>query len=451
MADKYENALRSYRDKVNENYSIDADKFSELNVKRGLRNKDGSGVLAGLTDIGSVHGYVMDEGEKRPDDGILLYRGYNINDLVNACERENRFGYEEVAYLLLVGELPNREELEAFKDLLEVYRTLPNGFTEDVILKAPGKDIMNKLASSVLVSYSYDRMPDDTSLKNTLRQCIKLIARLPVMIAYSYHAKLHFYDHKSLCLHIAQKGMSSAETFLHLIRNDSVFTDEEARLLDLCMILHAEHGGGNNSTFTTRVLTSSGTDTFSTMSAAIGSLKGPKHGGANIKVVEMMDVIKAGVQNWSNVDEVCSFLERIVRKEEYDKSGLIYGMGHAVYTKSDPRAVLLKKQARSLAEKAGRVDELNLYELIEAKAPEVFSVVKNSEKCISANVDFYSGFVYSLLGLPAELYTPIFAMSRIAGWSAHRIEELSGPQRIIRPAYKSVSKKAAYIDLNDRV
>jgi len=450
MAAKYKSILDQLTEKALKNYKIEPELIEKFQVKRGLRNSDGTGVVAGLTDIGGVHGFVMSEGEKIPDAGRLNYRGIDIKDVVAGFEREGRFGFEEVAYLLLMGELPNAVELAEFCDLLAAYRALPPGFNEDMILKAPSKDIMNKLARSVLVLYSYDRAPDDISLKNVMRQSIKLIARFPTMVAYGLQAKRHFFDNQSLYIHVPQKNLSTAENFLYMIRPDNKYTKEEADILDLCLVLHAEHGGGNNSSFVTRVLTSSGTDTFSAIGGAVGSLKGPKHGGANAKVMGMMDDIKANVKKWDNVDEVSAYIEKIIRKEAFDKTGLVYGMGHAVYTLSDPRAEILKENARTMSKSRGREDEFNLYELIETLTPEIFYRVKESSKDIGANVDFYSGFVYDMLGIPPELYTPVFAISRIVGWSAHRIEELSGQSRIIRPAYKSVVVGKPYIPMTER-
>ncbi|MEI6132146.1 MAG: citrate/2-methylcitrate synthase [Bacillota bacterium] len=450
MAPKYRAILDNLTSKVMQNYKIEPELLDKFDVKRGLRNADGTGVVAGLTDIGGVHGFVVSEGEKIPERGRLNYRGIDIKDVVAGFQREGRFGFEEVAYLLLLGELPNESELSDFCELLAAYRALPPGFNEDMILKAPSKDIMNKLARSVLVLYSYDRAPDDTTLKNVMRQSIKLIARFPTMVAYGLQAKRHFFDQKSLYIHVPQKDLSTAENFLYMIRPDNKYTQEEAEILDLCLVLHAEHGGGNNSSFVTRVLTSSGTDTYSAIGGAVGSLKGPKHGGANAKVMGMMDDIKANVKKWDDVDEVSSYIEKIIRKEVYDKSGLVYGMGHAVYTLSDPRAEVLKEHAKSMSLKCGRDAEYNLYELIENISPEIFNRVKGSTKEIGANVDFYSGFVYDMLGIPPEIYTPVFAISRIVGWAAHRIEELSGQSRIIRPAYKSVVVGKPYIPMDER-
>ncbi|OGS18346.1 MAG: citrate synthase, partial [Elusimicrobia bacterium RIFOXYA2_FULL_40_6] len=420
------------------------------NVKRGLRNADGTGVLVGLTEIGDVHGYIIDENEKVPAHGRLSYRGIDVDTIVKGFQKEKRFGFEEICYLLLFGELPSKEELGQFQDLLDENRKLPEGFTENMILKAPSSDVMNKLARSVLVSYSYDKNPDDISIVNVLRQSIELIARFPTMTAYGYQAKVHYYDGKSLFLHNPVKGLGTAQNLLHMIRPDSKYSQLEAEILDLALVLHAEHGGGNNSSFTTHVVTSSDTDTYSAIAASIGSLKGPKHGGANIRVIKMIEDIKTNVKKWDNESEVAGYLTKIVNKQAYDKTGLIYGMGHAVYTMSDPRAVILKTKAAELAKEKNRLEEYNLFTTIEKLAPGIFNEIKKSNKVISANVDFYSGFVYSMLDIPTDLYTPIFAISRISGWCAHRIEELISGGRIIRPAYKSVVKKREYIALDKR-
>jgi citrate synthase len=424
--------------------------YQKYSVKRGLRNDDGSGVLVGLTEIGDVHGFIFDEGEKVPDEGRLVYRGINITDLVAGFQEDRRLGFEETAYLLLFGELPTRQELERFTSVLGENRALPEGFTENMILKAPSRDVMNKLARSVLVCYSYDKNPDDLSLKNVLRQCIELIARLPTMAAYGYQAKCHYFDGKSLFIHRPQKELSTAENLLHLIRPDSKFSRLEAETLDLSLVLHAEHGGGNNSTFTVHVVSSSGTDTYSAIAAAAGSLKGPLHGGANLKVQAMMDDIKENVKDWQDDEEVARYLGRILRREAFDGQGLIYGIGHAVYTLSDPRAVLLKQKAEALAAAKGRDEEFVLYAKVAALAPEVFRKEKNSEKVVAPNVDFYSGFVYEMLDIPKELYTPIFCIARIAGWSAHHIEEIVSGGRIIRPAYRNVLRHRDYLPLEKR-
>jgi citrate synthase len=424
--------------------------YQKYSVKRGLRNDDGTGVLVGLTEIGDVHGYIIDEGQIVPVDGRLEYRGININDITRGFQAEKRYGFEEVCYLLLFGTLPTGQQLQQFTTLLGENRALPNGFTENMILKAPSREIVNKLARSVLVCYSYDPNPDDLRLKNVLRQSIELIARFPTMAAYGYQAKSHYFEGKSLFIHRPHKDLGTAENLLHLIRPDSKFTQLEAETLDLALVLHAEHGGGNNSTFTTHVVTSTGTDTYSAIAAAVGSLKGPLHGGANLKVLEMMENIKSEVKDWHDDEEVIAYLTKILRKEAFDGQGLIYGIGHAVYTLSDPRAVLLKDKAKELAAAKGRSKEYDLYDRVAHLSPEVFRQVKNSSKVVSPNVDFYSGFVYDMLDIPRELYTPIFCVARIAGWCAHRIEELISGGRIIRPAYRNVLHNKEYVPKGQR-
>ena len=429
---------------------IPLDLFQKYSVKRGLRNEDGSGVLVGLTEIGDVHGYIIDEGDIIPDEGRLIYRGINIMDLVAGLRKESRPGFEEASYLLLFGDLPSRRQLEQFTALLGESRALPNSFTEDMILKAPSHDVMNKLARSVLVMYSYDPDPDDVGLKNVLRQSIELIARMPTMAAYGYQAKRHYFDGQSLFIHNPRKDLNTAENLLHLMRPDSRYTRLEAETLDLALVLHAEHGGGNNSTFTVRVVSSSATDTYSAIAAGIGSLKGPLHGGANLKVQEMMENIKTNVKDWKDEEEVHAYLTKILRKEAFDRAGLIYGVGHAVYTLSDPRAVLLQQKAAELAVEKGLETEFGLYRIVARQAPEVFKKEKNSNKVVAANVDFYSGFVYQMLNIPTEMYTPIFCIARTAGWAAHRIEELVSGARIIRPAYRDVLKNRPYLPLAER-
>lgn len=432
------------------NNFIPIELHKKYNTKRGLRNNDGTGVLVGLTRIGDVLGYYFEDGKKYPMKGRLLYRGIDIDDIVAGFQADNRFGFEETIYLLLFGTLPNEHQLKEFEELLGENRALPDGFAEDMIFKAPSIDIMNKLARSVLASYSYDEDPDNTSIKNVLRQCIELIARFPAFMACAYQAKCHYHNGESLHIHYPQKGLSTAENILYLVRPDNKFTRLEAEVLDLSLVLHAEHGGGNNSSFTTHVVTSTGTDTYSAIAAAIGSLKGPKHGGANAKVMAMMEDIKANVQNWSSDREIAHYLRKILRREAFDGSGLVYGMGHAVYTLSDPRAVLLKEKASELAKVTGLEKEFDLYRRVERLSPDIFSEEKKDTKTISANVDFYSGFVYKMLNIPEDLYTPIFAMARMPGWAAHRIEELISGGRIIRPAYKNVSPTQDYIPLKDR-
>lgn len=424
--------------------------YEQYNVKRGLRNSDGTGVLVGLTEIGEVHGYIMDEGEKIPVPGRLSYRGISVEDIVSAAHKEERFGYEETVYLLLFGTLPTKSQLDKFTNLIGKLRTLPDNFTEDMILKAPSPNIMNKLARSVLALYSYDNNPDDLSLNNVLRQSIELIATLPTMAAYAYQAKARYCDGKSLFLHTPQPNLSTAENFLYITRPDNKFTRMEAEILDLALIIHAEHGGGNNSTFTTHVVSSTGTDTYSAIAAAIGSLKGAKHGGANARVMGMINDIKGNIKDITSKDEIANYLTKIIRKEAFDGSGLIYGMGHAVYTVSDPRAKLLKEKAEELAKALGREDEFFLYSSIEELTPDIFARERKHGKHMCANVDLYSGFVYQMLGIPEELYTPLFAISRIVGWCAHRMEEIYTSSKIIRPAYKAISKRKEYIPINER-
>ena len=429
---------------------IDPAYYEKWDVKRGLRNADGTGVLAGITQIGNVLGYYVQDGERFPMEGRLIYRGIDLGDLVDGFMSENRFGFEETAYLLLFGALPTREQLKLFQRALSVHQPLPPMFTEDMILRAPSADVMNKLARSVLSLYSYDDAPEDRSLESELGKAIALIARLPTIAAHAYAAKRHYYDDESLYLHRPQEGLGVAENFLYSVRHDNQFTQEEARLLDLCLVLHAEHGGGNNSAFACRVLSSSGTDFYSAIAAAVGSLKGPRHGGANKKVMEMFGYIEDGVKDWRDEDEIRSYLGRILRREAGDGSGLIYGMGHAIYTLSDPRAVLLKKFAKSLAAKKGMLDEFELYEAVERLTPEVLSA-SGQRKVVCANVDLYSGLVYKMMGIPQELYTPLFAVARVVGWCAHRIEEVYNPgNKIIRPAYKAVAPARPFIPLDQR-
>ena len=430
---------------------IDPADYERYQVKRGLRNPDGTGVMAGVTQVGSVLGYYVQDGERVPAPGRLLYRGIDVTELIDGFAAEGRFGFEETAYLLLMGALPTREQLDSFRSLLARHRALPPMFTEDMILKAPSPDVMNKLARSVLALYSYDDSPDDLSLSNQLRQAVELIARVPVIVAHAFAVKRHYYDNESLYLHRPQEGLSVAENFLYSVRHDNRYTEEEARLLDLCLVLHAEHGGGNNSAFACRVLSSSGTDIYSAIAAAVGSLKGPRHGGANKKVMEMFGHIEAGVGDWADDDEVLAFLARLLRKEAGDRSGLIYGMGHAIYTLSDPRAVTLKRFARRLAESKGMLDEFELFERVERLAPQALLSVRGEEKVVCANVDLYSGLVYKMMGIPVELYTPLFAVARVVGWCAHRIEEVFQPgNRIIRPAYKAVAPLRTFVPLDQR-
>ncbi len=429
---------------------IDPKYYEKFRVKRGLRNADGSGVMAGVTNICNVHGYVINEGEKSSTEGKLVLRGYNIEDLVSACEAEDRFGYEEVTSLLLTGQLPTKEQLDNFKQLLDENRELPAGFFEDMMLKAPSKNVMNKISRSVLSLYSYDDNPDDTSPEHEVDVALSIIAKMPVFIVDAYNVKQRYYGSGSMFIHPLIPGLSTAETILSLLRPNRQYTDREAKLLDTLLMIHAEHGGGNNSTFTCRVLTSSGTDAYAAYSAAIGSLKGPRHGGANHKIIEMQRYIKENVHNWSDEGEVADFLRKILRKEAGDGSGLIYGMGHAVYTLSDPRAVILKKQAEKMAVNTEFEAEYRLLETIERISPQLFLEERHNDKAMCANVDMYSGFVYHMLGIPEDLFTPLFATSRMAGWCAHRFEEIQTGKRIIRPAYKSISGELDYVPISER-
>ena len=429
---------------------IDPALYAKYSVKRGLRNADGTGVLVGLSTIGNVHGYVLNEGEKQPIEGQLFYRGINVEDIVANCEREQRFGFEETAYLLLFGSLPTREQLAEWESVLAEYRRLPDGFKERGIIRAPGKDLMNAMARAVLVGYTYDESPDLLDLETNLRQAVELIAGFPAIAAYAYQAKGHYYRDRPLMLRYPDPEKSSAENFLYLVREDGRYTRLEAELLDLAMILHAEHGGGNNSTFTTHVITSSFTDTYSAIAAAILSLKGSRHGGANLRTMSQMDEIKKNVKDWTNENAVADYLVKIVNKKAGDGTGLIYGLGHAVYTISDPRAVLLSKKARSLAEVNNRIDEFNLFRMVETLGPDIVRKVHPNAKEMCANVDLYSGLVYDMLGIQKDLYTPIFAMARVAGWCAHRMEELNNCGPIIRPAYKPIFHATPYVPLAER-
>ena len=426
------------------------DLFTRYRIKRGLRNADGTGVLVGASHLGNVHGYILNEGEREPIEGRLTYRGYNVYDLIHGLEQENRFGFEEIGYLLMCGKLPSRRQLAEFQHTIGLERALPDNFTEDMIMRAPSRDIMNKLASATLALYSYDTNPDETTVENIMRQGISLMAKFPVIISHAYQAKRRYFDNDSMFLHVPDPNRSTAENILHLIRPTGEFNDDEAKLLDRCLILHAEHGGGNNSSFTVRVTSSSGTDTYSAIAAAVSSLKGPRHGGANLRVVKQFEEMKENIHNWKDETEVGNYLRKILNKEAGDGSGLIYGMGHAIYTLSDPRAVALKKAARPLAEKTGYSDEMDLIELVEKLTPSVFAEIKGSDKPMCANVDMYSGFVYKMLGLPKSLYTPLFATARIVGWMAHRLEEVTTGGKIIRPAYKPVAKNIEYVNIDER-
>ena len=427
-----------------QNGTIDPTLYTKYDVKRGLRDLNGNGVLTGLTGISEIRSSKVVDGKSVPAEGQLFYRGYNIEDLVRSMPADHSFGFEMTAYLLLFGELPTKEQLKLFIDQLSFYRTLPTGFVRDIIMKAPSNDMMNTLARSVLTMYSYDETPDDVSIPNVLRQCIQLIAIFPLLSVYGYQAYRHYNDGRSLYIHQPKPELTTAENILRILRSDKKFTPLEAKVLDIALMLHAEHGGGNNSTFTTHVVTSSGTDTYSAIAAALGSLKGPKHGGANIKVVRMFEDMKQVVKDWADEDEIRDYLTRLLDKEAFDKAGLIYGMGHAVYSISDPRAKIMESFAAGLSSEKGREDEYGLYMRVARLAPEVIGEKRRIYKGVSANVDFYSGFIYSMLDLPIELYTPIFACARIAGWSAHRTEELINAGKIIRPAYKAIQPEREF-------
>ena len=429
---------------------IDTELFTKYDVKRGLRDLNGKGVLAGLTNISDVRAKKIVDGTEVPAHGRLFYRGYDVKDLVKGFTGDNRFGFEEVAYLLLFDMLPDEKELADFRILLAKYRSLPTSFVRDIIMKAPSSDMMNTLARSVLTLYSYDDRADDVSLPNVLRQCLQLISLFPLLSIYGYQAYCHYHDGKSLYIHQPDPELSTAENILRILRPDSSYTPLEARLLDVALVLHMEHGGGNNSSFTTHVVTSSLTDTYSVIAAAIGALKGPRHGGANIKVVQMFEEMKQEVKDWADEEEVGNYLKRLLNKEAFDHAGLIYGVGHAIYSKSDPRAEVLKSFVEKLSVEKGLEKEFALYSLVERLAPEIISGQRQMYKGVSINVDFYSGFVYHMLGLPLELYTPIFAIARIAGWSAHRMEELANNGKIIRPAYKPIGGERAYISMLER-
>lgn len=436
--------------KLYKNSAINKDLYAKYDVKRGLRDIDGKGVRTGLTDISEIVQNKVVDGKTVPCDGVLYYRGYNIEDIVDGFVGDGRFGFEEVVYLLLFGEMPTAHALENFKDMLGAYRALPTNFVRDVVMKAPSADMMNTLARSVLTLYCYDSNPNDTSIENVLRQCMQLISVFPLLSVYGYQAYNHYLRNQSLFIHVPDPKKSTAEIVLTLLRPDQQYTDLEAKVLDMALVLHAEHGGGNNSTFTTHVVTSSGTDTYSAISSALCSLKGPKHGGANVRVSKMFEDLKINVRDWKSDEQIAKYLSDILDKNAYDRSGLIYGMGHAVYTISDPRAQILKRFTERLAKAKGLEDEYDLYSRVERLAPQVIGEKKHIYKGVSANVDFYSGFIYNMLSLPTELYTPLFAIARIAGWSAHRMEELINGNKIIRPAYMSISKHKTYRKLEDR-
>lgn len=428
---------------------IDKDLYTKYDVKRGLRDLNGKGVLAGLTDISDIRSTKIVDGKEIQIDGELYYRGIKIDDIINGFMKDGRYGFEEVTYLLLTGNLPTMSELEEFKNLLTSFYTLPKNFVRDVVMKAPSTDIMNTLTRSILSLFPYDESPNDISLENVLRQCLLLIAVIPVLSVYSYAANSFYNSGDSLVIHRPRTDYSTAQNFLHMLRPDCEFSELEARVLDMALVLHAEHGGGNNSTFTTHVVTSSGTDTYAAIAAALGSLKGPKHGGANIKVVKMFEDMQKSIDT-NNENEIKNYLEKLLDGEAFDNAGLIYGMGHAVYSLSDPRARIFRKSVKNLAEEKGKEKEFSLYETVEKLAPEIIAKKRKIYKGVSANVDFYSGLAYSMLNIPIELYTPLFATARIAGWSAHRMEELVNAGKIIRPAYKNISTERKYTPILER-
>src|SRR5665648_1282513 len=442
--------LNEYSSMTEKTSFIKPELYGKYEVKRGLRDLDGKGVLVGLTEIGEIQAYMLEEGKMVHGPGQLIYRGYDLNDLVKGFSGDQCNRFEETAYLLLFGQLPDQRSQEDFQQLLALYQTLPEEFPRKMILNAPSKDIMNALARSVLALYSFDDNPDDTSVTNVLKQCIRLIASFPSLAVYGYQAFSHYHGNQSLYIHSPRADLSTAENILSMLRPDSKYTKLEATLLDLALVLHAEHGGGNNSSFVTHVVTSTGTDTYAVMAAALGALKGPRHGGANIKVVQMFEDMKQRLNDWTDREEVKSFLEKLLKKQAFDHSGLIYGIGHAVYSISDPRAVILKKYVAKLAQEKGLEAEFNLYSLVEELSPEMIRKTNGMNKIVSANVDFYSGFVYRMLDIPDEMFTPIFAISRIVGWSAHRIEEIVNAGKIIRPAYKSVAVRRHYTGMNER-
>jgi len=442
--------IEKYSKLMIERGMIDNELYRKYEVKRGLRDISGKGVLVGLTEISEIISYVIEDGDLVPCEGKLFYRGINIENLVKGFLDENRFGFEEACFLLLFGHLPNKNEYDEFSALLKESADLPENFVRDTIMSVPSRDMMNSLSKSVLTLYAYDEKADDISIENVLRQSINLIAQFPLLAVYGYQSYLHYHDKKSLVIHPPQKDLSIAENILFMLRSDSVYTDLEARILDIALVLHAEHGGGNNSTFANHVVTSSHTDTYSAVVASLGSLKGPRHGGANIKVVQMVRDMMENISDFNDDDEINTYLHKLLNKEAFDRSGLIYGMGHAVYSLSDPRALIFRQFVEQLAREKKRGEEYTLYSKVEKLAPLIIGEKRQIYKGVSANIDFYSGFVYSMLDLPAELFTPIFAIARVAGWSAHRLEELVNNGKIIRPAYKSVTKQQSYIPVKDR-
>lgn len=443
-------SIKNLCDKLVAKSQIDTKLYDKFDVKRGLRKNDGTGVIAGITNICNVHGYIINEGEREPMEGELIYRGYDVKDIISNVEKNNRYGFEEVIYLLLFGELPDKEGLDCFSEFISKSRELPEGFIVDMILKAPSPNIMNKLARSVLALYSYDDYAEEKGIESEMHTAISIIAKLPVIMTAAYQVKKSHYCNESMVMHPLNPEENTAQTILSMLRTDRTYTEAEAQLLDALLILHAEHGGGNNSTFSCRVLTSSGTDAYSAYSAAISSLKGPRHGGANIKVMQMLEDFKTNIKDWSNEGQVADHMRKIMRKEANDFSGLIYGMGHAVYTLSDPREKILRDKAAALAKGTDIEAEFQLLETIERLTPQMFQEVRGEQKIICSNVDMYSGLVYKMLGIPEDLYTPLFAISRMAGWAAHRMEEILTCNKIIRPAYKAVAKPRKYTNIEDR-
>ena len=445
-----EQKITQYSEAARASSIVDSSLYTKYEVKRGLRDISGKGVLAGLTEISEVMAYRIEEGDLIPCEGRLFYRGYDIRDLVNGFLKDKRFGFEEICFLLIMGHLPTQEEYAEFRQVLGSFMSLPDEFLRNTIMNAPGQDMMNQLATSILTLYTYDANPEDISIPNVLRQCLQLIAQFPSLMVYGFQSYAYYYNKQSLIIHTPEPELSIAQNILHMLRPDSSFTELEAKILDLALTLHAEHGGGNNSTFTNHVVTSSGTDTYSAMAASLCSLKGPRHGGANIKVVQMFENMKANIKDWKDDDEIRNYVERLLDKDAFDKSGLVYGIGHAVYSLSDPRSLILREFVEELARSKGAEEEYDFYSKVEVLAPEVISHRRKMYKGVSANIDFYSGFVYKMLDLPPALYTPLFATARIAGWSAHRIEELANEGKIIRPAYKAVCGHKTYTGMEQR-
>ena len=445
-----EQKIAQYSEAARASSIVDSSLYTKYEVKRGLRDISGKGVLAGLTEISEVMAYRIEEGDLIPCEGRLFYRGYDIRDLVNGFLKDKRFGFEEICFLLIMGHLPTQEEYAEFRQVLGSLMSLPDEFLRNTIMNAPGQDMMNQLATSILTLYTYDANPEDISIPNVLRQCLQLIAQFPSLMVYGFQSYAYYYNKQSLIIHTPEPELSIAQNILHMLRPDSSFTELEAKILDLALTLHAEHGGGNNSTFTNHVVTSSGTDTYSAMAASLCSLKGPRHGGANIKVVQMFENMKANIKDWKDDDEIRNYVERLLDKDAFDKSGLVYGIGHAVYSLSDPRSLILRECVEELARSKGAEEEYDFYSKVEVLAPEVISHRRKMYKGVSANIDFYSGFVYKMLDLPPALYTPLFATARIAGWSAHRIEELANEGKIIRPAYKAVCGHKTYTGMEQR-